>query len=279
MNWVFILLLIPSFALSAPSNSEPLKQTIEKAHNLSIQRDRFQATRLLVSLVKSDEKKYSKNQELLRELEQISTVFYTDKGQQTFELAFSLKSNDTSASLAKLQESLRLEPDNVTILRALSRHYLGQKECSQAQAHALRAQEVNPYAKETKLILAQVYACSDKKEDYFILRATQDEKYLNSNIYWLVLEAEVLLKNKQTEKARDVATQAAKLDPKFPEAAYWLWQSSLETPTLANKEAQKYMTLCKALSERSGRHYREEPFLCKRMTESEAFLSKPGPAE
>ncbi|MGE0631340.1 MAG: tetratricopeptide repeat protein [Pseudobdellovibrionaceae bacterium] len=289
MRWISFLIIVPSIAFAAKTKEsavkassktpvqDTLKESIEKAHNLSIQRDRFQASRLLVSTIKSDEKKYLNNKELMRQLEQISTVFYTDKGQQTYELAFSLRDTDPAASLARLQEALRLEPDNVTVLLALARHYLRQKECSTAQTNTNRAQEIDPYSTDVKLAIAQTYVCLDKKEDYFVLRASQDNKITSSNVYWLILEAEILYKSKQLEKVKELAGTAAKTDPKFPEAVYWQWQAA--GPEDAVKEAQKYLNLCKSLSERKARNYRQEPFLCKRVVDAEALIAKPGATE
>ena len=113
-------------------STETYKDIIEKAYNLSLQKDRTQATAILLAALKRESKKTTAQKEISNALEQIAKIFLSDKAQQLYELGLSLKNTDPQMALGKLQEASRLEPDNLSIEIAMDRISIGSGDCDTA---------------------------------------------------------------------------------------------------------------------------------------------------
>lgn len=263
-----------AIAIQAAPTVETYRDIIEKAHNLSLQKDRIQAVTILLGALKKESKKSVAQRELLAALDQVSKIFYSDKAQQLYELGLSLKSTDPNLALSRLQEAARLEPENLSIEIALARFALSVGDCDGAEARILSRKELFPAVEELKLLAAQTALCASKLPDYAALRTPSDFKSPSLGLHWHVAEAEYLLKMKAHAKASEMANLAQKSDPGFPEAYYWQWKTAVVAKEKSGKVGQKYLNLCKGLNSAKQRLYSPEPQLCRRISEVETFLKK-----
>ncbi|MGZ3773732.1 MAG: tetratricopeptide repeat protein [Bdellovibrio sp.] len=257
--------------LAKAPKSETHKDIIEKAYNLSLQRDRQQAIRILVSAIKRETRPQNIS-ELKKTLSEIANVFFSDKAQQLYESGVSLQKADLSQALEKLNEASRIEPDNFTILNQLSRLLIAKGDCKGAQ-DVIQAQlnSVN-FDEDLKLSLAQALTCQGKWTEYQrVVDSVVIKKSLQQK-FWLELEAEKLLAQKSVTKARETLTAIAKIDEKYPEISYWSWKLSQILKKKDAEEAHKYLMMCKNISASLYRQYMIDPMLCRRVPEVEAEL-------
>lgn len=270
---IIVALFFTAPVLSAPS-TETYRDIIEKAYNLSLQKDRTQAVTILLGALKKESKKSAAQRELLGAIDQVSKIFYSDKAQQLYELGLSLRSTDPNLALSKLQEAARLEPDNISIEVAIVRQALSANDCDGAQNRISKRKELIAAVEELKLVAAQAALCLGKIEEYVLLKSGQDFKKSNLNLHWQLAETEYFLKTKSYGKAHENVAAAQKIDAGFPETYYWQWKIAAETKQKGEKPAQKYLNVCKKLNSRQQRQYLPEPLLCRRATEVETFLKK-----
>lgn len=264
------------FAIQARANpaTETYRDIIDKAYNLSLQKDRTQAVTILQSALKKEMKKSSAQRDLLTAIDQVSKVFYSDKAQQLYELGLSLRTTDPAMALSRLQEAARLEPDNMSIEVALLRQALSSGDCDGAQSKSAKRKELFAALEDLRLILAQASLCLGKLDDYALLRNAVDLKSSGYAIHWQMADSEYNLKQKSYSKALEAATSAQKQDSSFPESYYWQWRISNEAKVRSERFGQKYLSLCKVLSSRQQRQYLAEPLLCRRTADVESFLKK-----
>ncbi len=274
---MIVALFFTSLAWSAPA--ETYKDIIEKAYNLSLQKDRAQATTVLLNALKKESKKTLAQKELTMALDQVSKIFYSDKAQQLYELGLSLRSTEPGAALNKLQEASRLEPDNLSIEIALGRQALSSGDCGSTAARLRKLRDFMAAVEELRLMVGQVAICQSNFQDYLSVRPGSELKNSPLALFWQTSEAEYLFKTGSFAKSQEIADLIQKTEPAFPEAVYWKWKVEAETKQKAEKTAQKYLNLCKTLNSRLFRHYLPEPQLCRRTTEVETFLKKTNNSE
>lgn len=263
------------FTTTAQAGStETYKDIIEKAYNLSLQKDRAQAVSILLTALKREAKKSSAQRDLAQALNQVSKVFYGDKALQLYELALSLRITDPALGISKLQEAVRLEPENLSIELALARGAIFQGDCDGALSKMLKQKELRFYIEDIKLLQGQAQVCLGKFEDYLINKSEVDPRRSPFSLSWQALEAEYLFKTGNFSKTRELAMTFQKSDRSFPESHYWIWKAEVEMKIGAEVSGQKYLTACKALKGRQIRDYLFEPQLCHRTAEVETFLKK-----
>ncbi len=271
---VVALFFLGSVVWAVPAAvSETYKDIIEKAQNLSLQKDRLQAMSILVGALKK-EKKPQALKELSSNLETVAKIFYSDKAQQTYELALSLASTDLAMSVNKMNEAVRMEPDNISIELALVRSQLAQNDCDGANNRIAKYKDLLPYLEDLRLHQMQALVCSGKLEEYVNAKTLPDYKKSNESFRWQVLEIEYYFRANLPNKAREAAQNCIKLDEKFPESYFWLWKAENDLKVKSDKSAQKYLSLCKTLSNRQARQFFWDPLLCRRTTEVETYLKK-----
>lgn len=271
-----VALFFGSVSLAA---GETYHDIIEKAYNLSLQKDRTQAVSILLGALKRESKKSAAQKDLAQAVDQVAKVFYSDKAQQLYELALSLKTTDPATAQTKLQEAARLEPENVSIEIALERHSISVGDCDGALTRLNKQKELFPAIEELRLLAAQTSLCQNKLEEYVANRNGQDVKRSPLATFWAIAEVEYLFKTQAYAKAQDAIQALQKQEPNFPEAAYWKWRTENELKQRSEKSAQKYLSLCKTLNSRQFREYLPEPNLCRHTVEIENFLKKTNNSE
>lgn len=258
---------------------ETYKDIIEKSYNLSIQKNRTQAMNLLVSSIRREGKKSQAVKELMSALDEVSTAFYSEKAQQQYELALSVKATDPQLALNHLGEAAKMEPDNLTILLEQMKMQMGSGDCSAALNQAQKLREQNPYSDAIALALAQAAVCSGQLDTYVQTRNLSDTKKSNYLSYWQSVEIEYLYKTAAFAKAKELAQQVLRSETKYPEPQYWIWKIEAEQKIKAEKSAQKYTLMCKVMTTREQRNFGQDPMLCRRVSEVESYLKKNNSAD
>lgn len=260
-------------AAAAPA-TETYKDIIDKSLHLSVQKDRTQAIQILVKSIQKESKKSGPTKELVGALEDVATVFYSDKAQQLFELAISLRMNSPSIALQRLTEALRLEPDNLQIELEQIRLHVILNECSKAESLTASLQQAIPFLESIQLMATQVALCQGQFDKAAQLRAGVDTKKSAMAIFWYSTEADQALRSNQPSRALELASAMQKIEPRFSESHYWQWKAENELKKSSEKSAQNYLNSCKGLSARHFREYLAEPTMCRRVSEVETSLKK-----
>ena len=272
LKGVALLFLCGSISVAAPDTkskkAETAKDIIEKAFNLSLQKDRSQAINILVGAIRQENLRNGNASELLKALQQVSYLFYSDRAQQNYELALSLRRTEPAQSQQKLSEALRVETDNLSLFNEMQRLLIIRGDCSNAFENITKERLQDPYDEFLILLQAQANACLGKWESYVKTRDLSDYKKSNQYKFWLGLEIEYQLSQKSQVKAKELQNTLAKLDGKYPEAHYWNWRVAL----VANEKqtaGQKYVKECKNLPAALYRQYMIDVNLCRRVSDVE----------
>lgn len=257
------------FAQSKIKKTETYQDIIEKAQNLILQKDRQQAVNILANAIRREGAKSAASAELKKTLEETATLFLSDKAQQIYEVGVTLKRTDLNQAQQKMNEGLRLEPDNLLFLLEQARILVGKGDCSAAEESAAKARAQNPYSEEVNLIFAQASLCAGHLVEYQKVIEAQDVKKSSLSKFWLILEAERAFKDKNTQKSLDLVQQAKKIDPAYPELEYWLWKVDHGQKKKNLAASEKYVMDCKNISAHLFRQYMMDPMLCRRVAEVE----------
>ncbi len=275
---VFFLGALFAFQLQAQApkkkTGETYKDLISKAHNLVLQKDRQQAQMVLSAALKSEKLGSKSYLEIKKALSEISQIFLSDKAQQLYELSLSLKRTDLPQAQLRLNEALRIEGDNLTLLAESARQYLMRTECSGAEEIVSRSQKLNPAEEEFVLIQAQTQICLN---DLAAFQKTRD--IANISIYqaaWSNLDIEKNIREKNYVRARESLSALKKQDKNYPEISYWEWKIDTDQKNANMEAAQKYLIDCRNLTVHTARKHNLDPWLCRRTAEIEAYLKSQG---
>jgi hypothetical protein len=253
------------------SKSETYKDIIEKAYNLSLQRDRQQSLNILISALQKETRPLHVS-EIRKAINDISHVFISDKAQQAYESGISLKKTDLNQALNKLNEALRIEPDNIAIIEDIARASIAKGDCTSVTETVLKQNKLILYDEELKLILAQSYVCQSLWIEYAKLFDVTEIRKSSLQKFWLILEVEKNIKLRNLIKAQEILLSIKKMDPKYPSYFYWSWRLAVALKKKNTEDAQKYLMSCKNISANLARQYMMDPSLCRRILEVESDL-------
>lgn len=266
------------FALAAEAQTglrDSAGEMVKKAQSMTLQRDRVQATRLLAQGLSAEKNKGASRKELLATFDQISRLFFSDKTQQSFELALSLKPTDEELTVQKLREAQRMEPDNFAIEEALMRIRLAARDCEAVLGSQKNFPDQYLYIHSGQVLVAQALVCLGRYDEALKLKPI--EYYMHTetlSAVWLALEVEIHFKKSEFIKAREKALVLRGLNPKYPEAYYWSFMAENQLKMPSESSGQKYFSLCRGLSLRQKREFDLDPFLCRRVSEVETIQKK-----
>ncbi len=270
----FFLLLVtmsPSgaFAEFVKKNRESTSDIIQKSQNLLLQKNRLQAIDLLVKALKNEKPNSSGYNELRKNLIEISRIFISDKAQQTYEFSLSLKKTDAPQALTKINEAVRMEPENFALLFESARQNLIKNDCKAALEIGHKIQKMNPLDDELGLLMSQIKMCQNELTGSMISK----DSFSTPHVFaWWSLEVERNIKEKNFLKAKEALSQLKKVDKNYPEQYYWGWRLDHDQKINNLDLAQKYKGECQNLSVALYRRYSLDPRLCGRVLEVEAFL-------
>lgn len=260
------------------AKTESYKDIIEKAYNLSLQKDRAQAIQILNGAIKRSATNVSAVTELKHVENDLGRLFYSEKAQQLYELSLSVRVTDPNQGFNKASEAMRIEPDNVSIILEVARQQMSKGDCSGAREGLLKAKKIYLHDEEVQMSLAQAYLCDGDTKSYLAIRSTVDLKksYLVKN--WAMLDIERLFRDEQIEQARALLLVYLRGDTKYPEANYWQYRIDKELKKDTKSSATKYLSLCKNLTHASFRMYMMDGLLCRRQAEVESAEKLSAPA-
>ena len=258
-------------AQNKAAKSETYKDIIEKAYNLSLQKDRQQALNILANAIQK-ESRTPAVQELKKTVQDIAHIFFSDKAQSLYETAVSLRRNDLQQAHTKMNEALRIEPDNFEILNEAARLLIAKNDCNAAADLVQKQLRIISFDEELNLTLAQALACQSKWSDYLIIFESYGPKKSSLAKFWWPLELERYLSAKNITKAQESLASLKKADAKYPEAFYWQWRIDQGLQKKNKEDALKYVMSCKNISANQYRQYMMDPALCRRTTEVDGEL-------
>ena len=254
-------------------NKENWQDIIQKAYNLSIQKDRSQAMLILGAAIKKEPSGSAAAQRLKQVSQEISATFFTDKSLQAYEGSFSLKAIDQTQAFSKMNDAYKFESDNSAIVVEFSRQLIGRGDCNQAVEILLKHKKINLFGEDVNLALAQAYHCTGDLAAYQMVKNSADYKSSTAVLAWQELELEKAIKHGQA-KIKEYSDRVISLDPDFPEVYYFLWKQEASKDGKRNSFAQKYLNLCSKIDTKLFQKYILEPSLCRRITEVEAWQKK-----
>lgn len=247
---------------AASKNKESYKDIIQKAQSLTLQQDRLQASQVLVRVIKSESYNKKAQEELKKNLNDISTLFYTEKTQRLFEYAKSLFRESPQEALEKFKEAIKAESDNISILLWMARLSMVSGKCDEASATVTKALGINPFYTPLQLTDLQVKACQQAIEP--LNKAVAEYKPLEMlyPLYFHMILVQKFFTQKQYPEATYHIEKAKQIDKEYPEIYFWESQI-LEKQELSFREsASRYIRSCKTISKADYLKYELEPRLC-----------------
>jgi len=251
---------------------ENYKDLILKAQNLSLQQDRLQASQVLIRGIQRESRGSQAYKELVRSLDELTGLFYTERAQAAFATGESLAFTKPREAVDAYEQALKFEDRNVTVLKALARLYLRGDECDPADTRVRQAEETNPYSAEVKLLRLQVLSCQKNGKALMSRFATYEQDIESVKKFSYGLRIKELVRTKDLKKARALLSEWETALPDYPEVYYWKWEISKASNSPDRLAAAKYLQLCQGLSPRKRNQYSVDVNLCKEKEAVEAFL-------
>ncbi len=267
----------PPLATTVPkaeNQLETYQDLVQKAQNLTLQQDRLQTSQVLLRGIQRESRGSPAYRELVRVLDDLTSVFYTEKAQNLFATAESVVETKPREAIEQYQEAYKSEDRNVSILKGLARAHLRLNECDRAEARVRSAEEVNPYSGEVKLLRLQTLACQ-KNFDVLATRLSARDpelETLEKNLRGLqILD---LWHRKESKKAKALVMTWESQSPEYPEVYFWKWEISKDQETTDRVAAGKYVQLCQNLTPRKRKSFSLDVSLCKGKEAAELFLKQ-----
>ena len=269
----------------APSRQqETYQDLIQKAQNLTLQRDRLQASQILNRAIAREPKTSQGFKELTKALQDLTTVFYTERAQAAFvagEANLPLKPKE---AIDSFQEALRLEDGNVAVLKALARVYLVQGECEKADGYIKSAEALDSYSPEVLLLRLQAWDCSQATSflDEKAFSPEAQAPLIENSVRGLQMK--IHLRKSEFKKAKALLDKWSAAAKDYPEVSYWMFELSRAqgassgtgagTPnhSVDRAAAQRYVQLCQNLTPRKRKSFNLDVDLCKAKEVVESFL-------
>lgn len=260
---IFIICFgVPTLAADTiSSQKETYKDIISIAQNLSLQKDRLQATQTLIRALKK-EKSLVARKELISALSDLCEIFYSDKTQQLYESGESLRFESPQTALDRYNEALKLEPGNVSVLRGIGRAQLALGACDKVLESAQLALEANPFSEDLQLLKAQALSCLVRTKDSRGVVEKLDLKKSPLKFYFDVVKVQNLIFEDKFSLAEEELKKLIETEPKFPESYYWMAQIKAKQKMDALEWNQKYVRLCQTIAPMEKRKFGAEPRLC-----------------
>lgn len=277
---------------------ETYKDLIEKAQNLTLQRDRLQASQVLIRGIQKESKNSQAYKELTRALTALASLFYSEKAHGLYFSAQSMAATKPKEAVEIFNEALRLEDSNLSLLLGAARSQLELLDCSKADSVTAQAEGIDPYSPEVKLLRLQVLECQKAFVAMGELLSNENVELEPLQKFTRGLEIESAQHDGTDEASFDAKKVKALLaawemkDPDYPELYYWRWKyyQSLaneldpqlkikSTPSpegSSHSAALKYLQLCQNLSARKRRSFELDVKLCRGNDEVDLFLKSSG---
>jgi tetratricopeptide (TPR) repeat protein len=250
-------------AAAFAQQKENFHNLIDKAHNLTLQRDRLQASQVLQRALQKEPKNSPAFKEMSKALDELMLLFYTEKGQSLFSQGDAALEKDPAAALESFQSALRVEDGNLTVLKAIARIHLRNGDCDKADGFVKQAEGVNPYSAEVRLLRLQQLDCAGATEQLSTMLANTDIDLSSVDNFVKPMQIKDALHKKDLKHAHALLSAWEQASPDQPEIFFWKWRLSSETPPVDKTAGAKYLQLCQNLSLRKRKNYGLDVELCK----------------
>jgi hypothetical protein len=270
MTALFTALLISYLATAQSATT-----AIEQAQMFALKKNRKAACSALMKAWEATPATAKPARQKLNEsLQQISQMFFTDKGQKLFESGQSMLFDNPDLALNQLREALILEDGNIQILSRQAIAQMLKQDCEGAQKSIGQARALNPLSGEAAALEMRVLVCLQKFSDFrskansfFVL-----DKWQQSFVHYL--SAQDYLQQQSPKRAMELLTKVLDEQPEFPEVYWHLSRAGRELGRDTTEWLQRYVSLCKAVTTKERRHFELEPKLCHSLKEAEYEISK-----
>lgn len=251
-------------------------KSVERARELLVSGKREDALTMINDLIEGtfDSKA---NKKLVTEGRKLATFFITESGQKLFELGESMSETNPSLAEEKYKSSLEAEGPNLKILNSLSLLGLREKRCDEAEQWNQKALGVFDKMIEAQAIELQVMACKNNFEGISKKLASlkEDSPLLNFSVV-KTLVAKGKIQEGLVKEGLEILRTVSEDEVSYPEAWYWRWKLDPENGQIQRSYLEKYITICKKMTPRLKRVYRESGVVCSNMSEAENALQKSG---
>lgn len=251
----------------ATENLETYKDQISKAQVLLLQRDRYQAAQILISAINREGIKSPSYGELTRALNKTAEIFFSEKAQQSYEMALSIYNSNKQQAIDKLNETIGIEPNNGLVLKALIFTLLGQKECGAASRLRSDYFKFNPFDDDLEKFRLLELICQKNKSEALTLLAKQEPTVL-AQPFWVLGKHRLILEEMGSSNIDH------RLFPEgSPELSYLGWATEKDVKKRMAL-AEKYKNLCHTVIPFDKAYSWMDPWACEHLKEIDEFHTK-----
>jgi hypothetical protein len=247
---------------------------IEQAQGLALAKNRREALRILDEALQSPNLTAKNKLRILDAIRNISTLFFTDKGQRLYEAAQTAMFENPDMALTRYREALVMEDSNLLILTGIIHSQLAKLDCNGALQTVHTARMLAPHLTEPALFELRALICLGNYESFREKLKSLPTPDKTQDYFIQFLTAQDYMQQKLWKRAGDLLVHVIEDQAKFPEAYYWLYKARAEMDDSDPAFAQKYLSLCKNLTIRDRKKFRLEPRLCAAMKEVEDEVAK-----
>ncbi|MCB0361150.1 MAG: hypothetical protein KDD35_00420 [Bdellovibrionales bacterium] len=259
--------------------NQATRTLIDQARNQALGGERTKAQNQLIQVLNESKKSNVENSQLRVALNEISTQFFGDKAQSTFELGEShLYTQAYSQALEQYRQAQQLEPENTLIQAAIVRTHIAQGDCVKAERTAEKSLLLQPYDEWLKLMYWRSQLCENGgdilgQEEKSKLEQLENSQLLDQEYDSVQKWMKILNKLRLGRMTLNDLQKFEHENPDFPELYYFLF---LESKEIEEKRSygSKYIELCKKIDPLIRRRYRYEPRLCGEASRVEELLAK-----
>ena len=249
-------------------------EAIEKARDLALKKNRVEAAATLRRALVESNTSAKARTKLTEALNQISNLFFTDKGQKVFESGQATMWDAPDLALARFRESLALEDQNLQVLNGVARVQILKQDCDGAIQTLQAARKLNPFYAESAVLEMRALVCKNNFEAFRekAKSAPVMDKWQEQFVQYL--HAIDSHQQKSYKKSSDTLSKLASEQPQFPEPHWVQAKISAELGKDNEDSLQKYISLCKAVTARERKRFALEPRMCTNLKEAEDELAK-----
>lgn len=267
--WVAFFLLLASLGWSKKSNEnlETYKEQISKSQVLLLQRDRQQATQILIDAIHREGIKSTSFPELTKALQKTSEIFLSEKAQQSYEMAVASFEANKVQAIEKLRETLKLEPLNSLVQKALIFLLLNQKECQAAAKAQVELVKVNPFDSELDKLQLLNFVCQNSVSEARAFLGRLDPTTSNQAVF-IVAKQRLGLLDVIPPNLEPILLKETNPEMTF---VFWFREKNFKKRLLLG---EKYKNQCHAPLSFDKAYGWMDPWACDHLKEIEEFSAK-----
>lgn len=265
-----VALVLFGFLIGAKKGNENLetyKDQISKSQILLLQRDRNQAAQILIGAINKEGVKSPAFLELAKALKKTTEVFFSERAQQSYELALASYPTNRQQTIEKLKETLGLEPMNALVLKALIFSLLSQRDCGAVAKWREDLLRVNPFDDEVLRLNILELVCLKNKTEAQILLAKMS---LNSQSQAFAIVTKLRMYGNE---ANLISAEIRPQEASYPEMVYVGWRLEKEAKN-SKLLSERYRSLCSEAISFDRAFFWMDPWVCEHLKEINELKAK-----